>query len=172
MTSGAGQAPLVRLLQTTENVAIRTQHHIDRRSSGSASVLYSRPLGALVVAAWTMVGAGTADAQSTGAGSRADPVEQKLAVYKQLLTDWAGLTRYGSDNSELGSPRPGEDRVVFFGDDATELWRGQGFFPGKSYLNRGIRGQNSGQMLVRFRQDVIGLKPKVVVIHAGTNDLA
>jgi lysophospholipase L1-like esterase len=104
--------------------------------------------------------------------SQADAVEQKLAVYKQLLTDWAGLTRYGSENSELASPRPGENRVVFFGDDATELWSGAGFFPGKPYLNRGIRGQNSAQMLVRFRQDVIGLKPKVVVLHAGTNDLA
>ena len=148
-----------------------------------------------MVAATMIVGGGTASAQSTGASgpgsplvrsdpgpripdpgssssSQADAVEQKLAVYKQLLTDWAGLTRYGSENSELGAPRPGEDRVVFFGDDATELWSGEGFFPGKPYLNRGIRGQNSGQMLVRFRQDVIGLKPKVVVIHAGTNDLA
>ena len=61
---------------------------------------------------------------------------------------------------------------MFFGDDATELWRGAGFFAGKAYFNRGIRGQNSAQMLVRFRQDVIGLRPGVVVIHAGTNDLA
>jgi acyl-CoA thioesterase I len=125
-----------------------------------------------MVAAWMTAGVATAAVQSEGAASRADAVDQKLAVYKQLLTDWAGLTRYGSENSELGAPRPGEDRVVFFGDDATELWSGAGFFPGKPYLNRGIRGQNSGQMLVRFRQDVIGLKPKVVVIHAGTNDLA
>jgi acyl-CoA thioesterase I len=169
---GAGQAFLVRPLQTAENVAIRTQNFVDRRSSGSACRLYSGRVGALIVMAWMMAAAGTADAQSTGAGTQADAVEQKLAVYKQLLTDWAGLTRYGSDNSELGAPRPGEDRVVFFGDDATDLWSGAGFFPGKPYLNRGIRGQNSAQMLVRFRQDVIGLKPKVVVIHAGTNDLA
>jgi lysophospholipase L1-like esterase len=128
-------------------------------------------LGALMVAAWILAGGGSATAQSTGPGSQADAVEQTLAVYRQLLTDWAGLTRYGSENSELGPPRPGENRVVFFGDDATELW-GAGFFPGKPYLNRGIRGQNSAQMLVRFRQDVIGLQPKVVVIHAGTNDLA
>ena len=134
----------------------------------SACVLYSRPLGPLIAAAWMIVGAGAATAQP----SQADAVEQKLAIYKQLLTDWGGLTRYGSENSELGSPRPGENRVVFFGDDATELWGGAGFFPGKPYLNRGIRGQNSAQMLVRFRQDVIGLQPKVVVIHAGTNDLA
>ena len=113
-----------------------------------------------------------ASAQSASPSGQADQVEQKLALYKQLLTDWAGLTRYGSENSEIGPPRPGDTRVVFFGDDATEGWRGPGFFPGKSYLNRGIRGQNSAQMLVRFRQDVIGLKPRVVIIHAGTNDLA
>ena len=110
-------------------------------------------------------------AQSSGAAP-ADAVDQKLALYRQLLTDWGGLTRYGSENSELAPPRPGENRVVFFGDDATELWRERGFFAGKPYFNRGIRGQNSAQMLVRFRQDVIGLRPGVVVIHAGTNDLA
>jgi lysophospholipase L1-like esterase len=92
----------------------------------------------------------------------------------QLLTDWAGLTRYGSENAELRSPKAGEDRVVFLGDDLTERWNSSktGFFPGKPYVNRGIARQTSPQMLVRFRQDVISLKPKVVVIEAGTNDLA
>jgi lysophospholipase L1-like esterase len=88
----------------------------------------------------------------------------------KLLTDWAGLTHYGSENSELRAPRPGENRVVFLGDQVTEMW--SDFFPGKPYLNRGIAGQTSPQMLVRFRQDVINLQPKVVVIQAGTNDLA
>lgn len=90
------------------------------------------------------------------------------------MVDWGGLTHYGSDNSELKPPKPGENRVVFLGDQITEEW-GAGkdsFFPGKPYLNRGIRGQTSPQMLVRFRQDVIELKPKVVVIQAGINDLA
>ena len=92
----------------------------------------------------------------------------------QLLTDWAGLTRYGSEDTEIRPPKPGEDRVVFLGGDITELWGrdGAGFFPGKPYLNRGIAHQTSPQMLVRFRQDVIALRPKVVVIEAGTNDLA
>jgi lysophospholipase L1-like esterase len=93
---------------------------------------------------------------------------------RRLLLDWAGLTRYGSENTEIPAPAPGENRVVFLGDEITEQW-GQGganFFPGKPYFNRGIGRQTTPQMLVRFRQDVILLKPKVVVILAGTNDLA
>ena len=91
-----------------------------------------------------------------------------------MLVDWAGLIRYGSENTELALPASGEDRVVFLGDEITEFWgRGNAkFFPGRPYLNRGIKGQTTPQMLVRFRQDVIALKPKVVVILAGTNDLA
>ena len=92
----------------------------------------------------------------------------------KLLTDWAGLTRYGSENTELPKPKPGEQRVVFLGDQITEKW-GTGetrFFPGKPYLNRGIANQTTPQMLVRFQQDVVSLKPKVVVIQGGTNDLA
>ena len=99
--------------------------------------------------------------------------EQELARYRHILGDWAGLTRYGSENSELPPAAPGEQRVVFLGDQITELW-GQGsakFFIGKPYVNRGIVGQTTAQMLVRFRQDVIALKPRVVVIHGGTNDL-
>jgi len=101
-------------------------------------------------------------------------LEQRLEAQRHLLSDWAGLIRYGSENTELPRPAPGEDRVVFLGDEITERW-GQGnakFFPGKPYLNRGIKGQTTPQMLVRFRQDVIALKPKVVVILAGANDLA
>ena len=101
-------------------------------------------------------------------------LEQQLTAQKNLLWDWAGLIRYGSDNAELPKLKADENRVVFLGDEITENW-GQGrasFFPGKPYLNRGIKGQTSPQMLVRFRQDVIKLKPKVVIIAAGINDLA
>ncbi len=84
--------------------------------------------------------------------------------------DWAGLTRYGSENTEIPPPAPGENRVVFLGDEITEHW--SAFFPTKHYLNRGIARQTTAQMLVRFRQDVIQLKPKVVVILGGANDLA
>jgi lysophospholipase L1-like esterase len=101
-------------------------------------------------------------------------LEDRIEAQRRLLTDWAGLIRYGSENTELPKPKPNEDRVVFLGDEITERW-GQGaakFFPGKPYLNRGVKGQTTPQMLVRFRQDVISLKPKVVVILAGMNDIA
>lgn len=96
---------------------------------------------------------------------------QTIAAQRRLLNDWGGLTRYGSDNSELRKPAAGEERVVFLGDEITESWSPK-FFAGKPYINRGIRGQTTPQMLVRFRQDVILLAPKVVVILAGSNDIA
>jgi lysophospholipase L1-like esterase len=109
-------------------------------------------------------------AAAQDANAKIQALEQKLAAQHHLLIDWPGLNRYGSEDAEVKPPRPGEDRVVFLGDDITEHW--SAFFPGKPYLNRGISGQTSPQMLVRFRQDVIALQPKVVVIQAGTNDLA
>lgn len=101
-------------------------------------------------------------------------LEQRLEAQRRLLGDWAGLIRYGSENAELPKLKPDEERVVFLGDEITAAW-GQGdaqFFPGKPYLNRGIAGQTTPQMLVRFRQDVIKLQPKAVVILAGANDIA
>jgi len=92
----------------------------------------------------------------------------------KLRTDWADLARYRDDNATLGPPGPGEQRVVFMGNSITDAWA-QYFgtmFPGKPYVGRGISGQTTPQMLVRFRQDVIALKPAVVVILAGTNDIA
>jgi acyl-CoA thioesterase I len=113
----------------------------------------------------------TSDAQAPSASVA--ELEQRLATYRRLLSDWGGLTRYGSEDSELKPPAPGEHRVVFIGDQITETWGGGAqFFPGKPYLNRGIAGQTSPQMLVRFRQDVVALKPAVVIIQAGTNDIA
>lgn len=101
-------------------------------------------------------------------------MEEQIVAQKKMLWDWAGLIRYGSENTEIPKPKTDENRVVFLGDEITENW-GQGetkFFPGKPYFNRGIAGQTSPQMLVRFRQDVIKLKPKVVVIQVGLNDIA
>lgn len=99
-------------------------------------------------------------------------LEERAEMQRRLLWDWAGLIRYGSENTELPKPKPEENRVVFLGDEITENWPAEKFFPGKAYFNRGITDQTSAQMLVRFRQDVIKLKPKVVVIAAGTNDIA
>lgn len=93
-------------------------------------------------------------------------------VDRNLLLDFAGLARFHDADAKLGPPAPGEDRVVFMGDSITEGWNLATSFPGKPYVNRGIGGQTSSQMLLRFRQDVIDLQPKAVVILAGTNDLA
>lgn len=88
--------------------------------------------------------------------------------------DWAALNRYRQANAELALPAAGEQRVVFMGNSITQAWapRFAAQFPSKPYIGRGISGQTTPQMLVRFRQDVIALKPRVVVILAGTNDIA
>jgi len=101
-------------------------------------------------------------------------LQHRLEMQRHFLIDWAGLDRYGSEDTEVPPPKPGETRVVFLGDQITEKWGESGakFFPGKPYFNRGIANQTTPQMLVRFRQDVISLKPKVVIIEGGSNDLA
>jgi lysophospholipase L1-like esterase len=86
--------------------------------------------------------------------------------------DFADLHRYRAANQELGDPVSGEHRVIFYGDSITDKWTLSQYFPGRSYINRGISGQTTSQMLLRFRQDVINLDPDVVVILAGTNDIA
>jgi acyl-CoA thioesterase I len=96
----------------------------------------------------------------------------KKAHDEQLLTDFPWLARFKHEDAQLPPPAPAEDRVVFMGDSITEGWHLDTSFPGKPYINRGISGQTSPQMLLRFRQDVIDLEPKVVVILAGTNDVA
>ncbi|MBT7656230.1 MAG: acylhydrolase [Flavobacteriales bacterium] len=88
--------------------------------------------------------------------------------------DWPELNYYAQANAMLSEPKANENRVVFLGNSITQGWIYQRpeFFEGKSYINRGLSGQTTPQMLVRFRQDVVGLQPKVVVILAGTNDIA
>jgi acyl-CoA thioesterase I len=93
----------------------------------------------------------------------------RIAVFTD---DFGQLKRYrGDDGSLRAMPLP-TDRVVFFGDSITDIWKLEDYFPAKPYINRGIGGQTTPQMLVRFRQDVIDLHPHVVVILAGTNDIA
>ncbi len=89
--------------------------------------------------------------------------------------DWANLARYRDANATVPPPARDELRVVFMGDSITESWTRPeygGFFHGKPFINRGIGGQTTPQMLIRFRPDVIALKPRVVVILAGTNDIS
>lgn len=95
-------------------------------------------------------------------------------VSAQANPDWANLKRYAQANAELPAPAANEQRVVFMGNSITQGWEPlfKTHFPGKPYVGRGISGQTTPQMLVRFRQDVIALKPRVVVILAGTNDIA
>jgi lysophospholipase L1-like esterase len=91
---------------------------------------------------------------------------------KVYMNDFGELSRYRDANAALAPMASGEERVVFFGDSITDGWKIEESFPGKPYVNRGIGGQTTSQMLVRFRQDVVNLRPKVVVILAGTNDIA
>jgi lysophospholipase L1-like esterase len=119
-----------------------------------------RPLGLkLVLALWVACAATTAPLAGQEDRSR---------------DDWASLARYREANARLGPPRPGEQRVVFYGNSITDVWARyfDAMFPNKPYVGRGISGQTTPQMLVRFRQDVIALAPAVVVILAGTNDIA
>jgi len=93
---------------------------------------------------------------------------------EQSKTDWANLNRYAAENKKLMTPSKNEKRIVFMGNSITEGWlyTDSSFFLNKPYINRGISGQTTPQMLVRFRQDVIALKPAAVVILAGINDIA
>ncbi len=93
---------------------------------------------------------------------------------EQLKTDWANLKRYASENQELKAPAKAENRIVFMGNSITEFWKvtDSSFFINKHYIDRGISGQTTPQMLVRFRPDVLALRPSVVVILAGINDIA
>lgn len=89
-----------------------------------------------------------------------------------FMNDYGDLQRYRDADAALPPPAAGEQRVVFFGDSITDIWKLDQYFPGKHYINRGISGQTTPQMLVRFREDVVDLHPAVVVILAGTNDIA
>lgn len=94
---------------------------------------------------------------------------------ERLHKDWAFLKKYSDENKNLPAVAPGEKRVVFMGNSITEFWKtidGEFFNKNKSFIDRGISGQTTPQMLVRFRDDVINLHPSVVVILAGTNDIA
>lgn len=124
-----------------------------------------------------LTGGGRQDRQTSSGRPVLTPERQeqaRKAREEQLHNDWADLKRYRDDDAKIGPPAAGEKRVVFMGDSITDGWirRAPDFFQGKPYLDRGISGQTTPQMLVRFRQDVVNLRPKVVVILAGINDIA
>jgi len=97
-----------------------------------------------------------------------------LSVQFSQAQDWANLKRYQDENSKLSAPAKNENRVVFMGNSITEGWKNNHpeFFSAKPYICRGISGQTTPQMLIRFHQDVVALKPKVVVMLCGINDIA
>src|SRR5436189_1976121 len=98
--------------------------------------------------------------------------KQRADRLQARLNDYANFARYREANSKLPPPAKDEQRVVFMGDSITDGWKLDQYFPGAPYVNRGISGQTTSQMLLRFRSDVIDLHPRVVVVLAGTNDLS
>lgn len=122
-----------------------------------------------LVALFTMLGT-AAFAQNT---AEAD-AKQKQKNEELMKQDWACLKCFADDNAKVEAPKSGEQRVVFMGNSITIGWKNLNpeYFAGKPYINRGVSGQTTPQMLIRFRPDVIDLHPKVVVILAGTNDIA
>jgi len=107
------------------------------------------------------------------AGESVAELKAKVGQLEAAALDWPNRARYREANAQLGPPAAGEARVVFLGDSITDSWPQSGhFFAGQPCVGRGISGQTTPQMLVRFRDDVVALRPKVVVILAGTNDVA
>lgn len=103
-----------------------------------------------------------------------EQMAKEYAAWTRIRDDWPNFARYRAANEKLGPPKPGENRVVFMGNSITDGWirSNPEYFEGRPYVDRGISGQTTPQMLVRFKADVIDLKPKVVVILAGINDIA
>jgi lysophospholipase L1-like esterase len=107
--------------------------------------------------------------------SRMDADFQALLDYKEQQLrnpDRDDLKRYADENTRLGSPSLQSPRVVFLGDSITDGWRLTEYFSGRDFVNRGISGQITGEMLGRMMADVVNLKPAAVVVLAGTNDIA
>lgn len=123
----------------------------------------------LVISAFSQQAAQPPSIPTTGFAGLDQYRASRIAIF---TNDFGQLARYREANAALSPPAPAENRVVFFGDSITDLWHLDEYFPGKPYINRGIGGQTTPQMLIRLRQDVIDLHPKVVVILAGTNDIA
>ncbi|SRR6266700_705516 len=96
----------------------------------------------------------------------------KASLTPRLMQDFGERYLYHDANQQLGLPRAGERRVVFLGDSITDGWKLPEYFPGKPYVNRGISGQITAQMALRFHQDVVELQPAAVIVNAGINDIS
>jgi GDSL-like Lipase/Acylhydrolase family len=121
------------------------------------------------------ISAGQTAPDATPLAKQVATLEERLASDEKTLQDWPNLARYREANASLVPPAAGEQRVVFMGDSITDMWvlpRFGEFFPGKPYVGRGISGQTTPQMLIRFKPDVLALHPQVVLILAGSNDIA
>ncbi len=143
----------------------------------TAFKLAARLVVTLAVCANGLFAQAQTDVPAKPAGNCAELAEAKarLEAQEKRLKDWPDLAHYRDANAKVAAPEKDEQRVVFMGDSITDMWvlpQFGGFFPGKPYIGRGISGQTTPQMVLRFRADVIALQPKVVVILAGTNDIA
>lgn len=130
----------------------------------------------ILVNAQTPAGTTSAGASSRAAGSgpveTIEVVRERLEQAQRRLQDWPQLGRYREANLKVAPPENNEERVVFYGDSITDGWKLAEYFPGRPYINRGISGQTTPQMLLRMRADVIAHRPKVLILLAGTNDIA
>jgi acyl-CoA thioesterase I len=161
---------------------------VDRKERRSRTFSGLFLIAAILICGQSALVQGTAQQALAQAQKFAEqaPASDELTPYQKsqlvrTFNDWPFLAKYRDADKLLPPPMPGETRVAFMGDSITEGWGMKGtagapdrgeFFPGKPYINRGISGQTTPQMLVRFRQDVVLLKPQVVVLLAGTNDIA
>ena len=157
--------------------------HLNRCYRGACSLTLAAFFSAILVSAQTTP-APSAHELIPPVPTTPEEQTKQRTLFEQdekMLRDWPNLARYQPENARLQPAASDEKRVVFMGDSITEAWmnhgtgaseQNPGFFPGKPYIDRGISGQTTPQMLLRFRQDVLNLKPAVVVIFAGTNDVA
>ncbi|MGA2810320.1 MAG: SGNH/GDSL hydrolase family protein [Candidatus Acidiferrum sp.] len=129
----------------------------------------SQPLIAVLFALPAVAQQGALSIPSTGFPGLDQYRASRVAIYTD---DFGQLARYRQANAALAPPAARENRVVLIGDSITDYWKLPDYFPGQPYVNRGIDGQTTPEMLVRFRQDVLDLHPKVLVVLAGTNDIA
>jgi len=129
----------------------------------------SRPLAVILISILALAQQPAPSIPTTGFTGLDQYRASRISIYTD---DFGQLARYREADAAQAPPAAGENRVVFLGDSITDYWKLPDYFPGKPYINRGIDGQTTPEMLVRFRQDVVDLQPKVVVMLAGTNDVA